>query len=72
MDELEYAKMLLKFSLQMFDDAAIADDACVGYKDRQLLINEINAFLGLPSEDIQANWREGGVSEEFIEWRRKR
>ena len=59
--ELEKAKALMLRLLEMFDDAAEHDDACVGYKSRTRLTNEVARFCGredLVREPIPESWRE--------------
>jgi len=58
---------LLKWMLEMFDDAANADNACMGYKDREKLLRLVQEDVGLPFDvgPMPNHWRNGGVSDSF-------
>lgn len=56
--EVLKAKNLIRRFLKMFQEASEGDDACVGYKHRERLLNECRLFIGEPPEAIPENWRE--------------
>lgn len=58
--DLATATRLLAEMLRMWNEAGDADDACVGYKSRARIENQVLVFLGRDEQVqvIQPYWRE--------------
>ena len=49
---------IIKELLDMIEDMATKDDACVGYKSRERVLNRARRLIGEPEEEIPDGWRE--------------
>lgn len=58
MNEIEDLKKLVADLYAVHTNAAENDDAAVGYKHRERVLNRARVVIGIPEEEIPDGWRE--------------